>query len=86
MTKSTPEVSAFFVSKSSPEAFISPLFFKNSFTLDHPDDFCSESTGICERWDVKVCGEERGYVFTHTTNFPFLSKIQYCVKSSFCVA
>ena len=33
MTKSTPDVSSFFVFKSSPEAFISPLFFKNYFTL-----------------------------------------------------
>ena len=33
MTKSTPDVSTCFVFKSSPEAFISPLFFKNSFTL-----------------------------------------------------
>ena len=33
MTKSTPDVSTCFVFKSSPEAFISPLFFKNYFTL-----------------------------------------------------
>ena len=33
MTKSTPDVSTCSVFKSSPEAFISPLFFKNSFTL-----------------------------------------------------
>ena len=33
MTKSTPKVSTCFVFKSSPEAFISPLFFKNSFTM-----------------------------------------------------
>ena len=32
MTKSTPEVSTRFVFKSSPEAFISPIFFKNKFT------------------------------------------------------
>ena len=32
MTKSTPDVSTCFI-KSSPGAFISPLFFKNSFTL-----------------------------------------------------
>ena len=33
MTKSTPDVSTCFVFKSSPEAFISPLFFKNYFTM-----------------------------------------------------
>ena len=33
MTRSTPDVSTCSVFKSSPEAFISPLFFKNSFTL-----------------------------------------------------
>ena len=33
MTKSTRDVSTCFVFKSSPEAFISPLFFKNPFTL-----------------------------------------------------
>ena len=33
MTKSTRDVSTCFVFKSSPETFISPLFFKNSFTL-----------------------------------------------------
>ena len=33
MTKSTPDVSSCFVFKSSPEAFISPIFFKNYFTL-----------------------------------------------------
>ena len=33
MTISTPDVSTYSVFKSSPEAFISPLFFKNSFTL-----------------------------------------------------
>ena len=31
MTKSTHDVSTCFVFKSSPEAFISPLFFKNYF-------------------------------------------------------
>ena len=38
MIKSTPEVSTYFVFKSSPEAFISSLFFKNknSFTLEPP--------------------------------------------------
>ena len=36
MTKLTPKVSTYFVFKSSPEAFISPLFFKNSFTLEPP--------------------------------------------------
>ena len=33
MTKSTPDVSTCFFYNSSPQAFISPLFFKNSFTL-----------------------------------------------------
>ena len=33
MTKSTRDVSTCFVFKSSPEAFISPLFFKKPFTL-----------------------------------------------------
>ena len=33
MTKSTPDVSTCFVFKSSLKAFISPLFFTNSFTL-----------------------------------------------------
>ena len=33
MIKSTPDVSTCFVFKSFPEAYISPLFFKNSFTL-----------------------------------------------------
>ena len=33
MTKSTRDISTCFVFKSSPEAFISPLFFKNPFTL-----------------------------------------------------
>ena len=33
MTKSTSDVSSCFVFKSSPEAFISPLFFKKSFTF-----------------------------------------------------
>ena len=33
MTKSTPDVLICFVFKSSPETFLSPLFFKNSFTL-----------------------------------------------------
>ena len=33
MTKSTPDVLTCSVFKSSPEAFILPLFFKNSFTL-----------------------------------------------------
>ena len=33
MTKSTPDVLTCFVFKSFPEAFISHLFFKNSFTL-----------------------------------------------------
>ena len=39
MTKSTPEVLTRFVFKSSPEAFISPLFFKNKFTLGLHLDF-----------------------------------------------
>ena len=34
MTKLTRDVSTCFVFKSSPEAFISPLFFKTSFTLE----------------------------------------------------
>ena len=34
MIKSTRDVSICFVYKSSPEAFISPLFFKNSFTRE----------------------------------------------------
>ena len=33
MTKSTPDVSTCSLFKSYPEAFISPLFFKNYFTL-----------------------------------------------------
>ena len=33
MTKSTRDVSTCSVLKSSPEAFISPVFFKNSFTF-----------------------------------------------------
>ena len=33
MTKATPDVSICLVFKSYPEASISPLFFKNSFTL-----------------------------------------------------
>ena len=33
MTKLTPNVSTCLVFKSYPEAFISPLFFKNSITL-----------------------------------------------------
>ena len=36
MTKSTPDVSKCFVFKSSPEAFMSPLVFKNYFTLGAP--------------------------------------------------
>ena len=39
MTKPTPEDSTRFVFKSSPEAFISPLFFKNKFTLGLHLDF-----------------------------------------------
>ena len=43
MTKSTPDVSTCFVFKSSSEAFLSPLFFKNSFTLPDLPPFGSDA-------------------------------------------
>ena len=54
MTKPTPEDSTRFVFKSSPEAFISPLFFKNKFTLGFHLDFDLATPLLCIRHHIPV--------------------------------
>ena len=79
MTKSTPEVSTRFVFKSSPEAFISPLFFKNKFTLGlHLDFYLATITPITP--EPAIHPNRDGAIYRATAYYLFLIELMPNLK------
>ena len=79
MTKTTPDFSICFVFNSSPEAFISPLFFKKYFTLRGSDAL---SHYLACTWDFYLATPLQEYIAIDANNITLVFDLGNIVNIS----